>query len=433
MMNNKYALDEWLIEADTPAMGGQPDMSAGQAPASDPYAGAPPGTAGAPGPDPNVTNQPGQDGQEDITNDPEKPDMPEQKEEEDFETWKKKFLKASVKGDSNELIDILNEKRDAQGLRRIQKKFVEDNMQIQIMRQSTNVDKASKDIRKLLKDQLDKNNPATSVVTHMYSVLQTVPMLNNIFIKMEGYGAQKGDLHRKFVASLLGAVQVSVGANEEDIIFNEREYSIGISTRFASVWGSINLGDWALKEDDPERFLAAPERKRLKEGSPEEKDVLRRRLVLESMAEQFKERAFLVNVVAEDGTIYTLGWDIANALRQGYTDGRLLVRTRFSDNSEAAITDEGEIVPYVDLSVMYIKETGDQDEEGHPETEEVEFLQKRNGRLYLVAGLQIIRDAATALSGTSLQETPYQGNPSDLATLQRCVYSCHELLIGRTC
>lgn len=429
---NKYVFEEWLMEADTPAFGGQPDMGAGQAPTSDPYAGAPTGTAGAPGPDPNVTNQP-QGQPEDITQDPQKPDMPEQKEEENFESWKKKFLKASVKGDSNELIDILNEKRDSKDLRRVQNKFVEDNMQIQIMRQSTNVEKASKEIRKLLKDQIDKNNPATSVVTHMYSVLQTIPMLNNIFIKMEGYGAQKGDLHRKFIASLLGAVQVSVGANEEDIIFNEREYAIGISTRFASQWGSINLGDWALKEDDPERFLAAAERKRLTEGSPEEKDVLRRRLVLESMAEQFKERAFLINVVADDGTIYTLGWDIANALRQGYTDGRLLVRTRFSDNSEAAITDEGDIVPYVDLSVMYIRETGDQDEEGHPETEEVEFLQKRNGRLYLVSGLQTIRDAASALSGTSLQETPYQGNPSDLKTLQRCVYSAHEMLIGRTC
>ena len=432
MNHNTQDWLETLTEVDMAAWGTHFDPGAGQAPTSDPYAGAQPGMPGSAGPDPNAENQPKQP-PEDITQDPQNPDMPEQEEDEDFESWRRKYFKATVKGDSNELIDILNEMRPAKGLRWSQKKFVKDNFDIQLLRQNSNIEKASKDIRKLLKDQIDQNNPAQSIVNHMYEVLETVPQLNEVYLKISGWGELKSALHRKFVAALLGAVQVGVGANTEDLIFNEREFSIHISTRMASEFGEIALANWSLKEDDAERFLAMAERKRLKDGSPQEKEVLRKRVVIESIADQFKTRAFIINVIGEDGTIYTLGWDITNALKNAYTDGKVIVRTRFSDNSEAMITDEGEIVPFVDLSILYVKDTGDQDEEGQPAKEEIEFLQRRNGRLYLTAELDTIKEAAKSLSGTTFQETPYRGNPSDLKNLQDCTYSAHEMLIGRQC
>jgi len=239
----------------------------------------------------------------------------------------------------------------------------------------------------------------------------------------------KGDLHRKFIAALTGSVQVGSGANTEDIVFNEREYSIMMSTRFNSEWGAINLGNWTLREDDPERYLAEPEQQRLKEGSPEEKEVLRRRVVVESIADQFKTRAFIINVVDEDGTVFSLGTDISNALKGAYKEGKLVVRTRHSDNSEAMITDDGEIIPFVDLNIYYVRETGEQDEEGMPETEEIEFLERRNGILFLKASKKTIKEASTVMPGMIFKETPYAGNPSDLRTLRRCVYSTHDLLL----
>jgi hypothetical protein len=203
----------------------------------------------------------------------------------------------------------LNEVRDRDGLESYQRKFVEDNLNIQFLRQNSNIEKASREIRKLLKEQLDQNNPATSVVGHLVDVLATVPQLNNIFIKLNGYGNQKSDLHRKFIAALTGSVQVGSGANNADIIFNERQYSIMMSTRFNAEWGNVSIGNWSLKEDDPSRYLSEPELKRLAEGSPEEKDVLLRRVVVESLTDQFKQRAFVINVVGDDGTIYCLGCD----------------------------------------------------------------------------------------------------------------------------
>jgi hypothetical protein len=82
---------------------------------------------------------------------------------------------------------------------------------------------ASKLIRKNIKEQLDKNNPATSVINHVANVLDTMPHLNNTFIKMMGYSGNKGELHRKFIAALTGSVQVSSSPDRENIIFNEKE------------------------------------------------------------------------------------------------------------------------------------------------------------------------------------------------------------------
>ena len=68
-------------------------------------------------------------------------------------------------------------------------------------------------------------------------------MISNIFIKIKGLLGAKGDMHRKYIASLLGAVQVGSGANSEDIVYNEKDYSIRISTRFNDKFGRVEIGD----------------------------------------------------------------------------------------------------------------------------------------------------------------------------------------------
>lgn len=442
-MTHRLALESWLVEYDIPALGGQPDATAGQAPATNPGMASQPTDAMANmgQNDPNVANMPtdnqdgnptpDQDAQDDVSQDPQAPDMPEEKESQNFEEWRTKFFKLSIKGDTNELIDTINEVRDLENLQPYQKKFVEDNYNIQLLKLNANIDKASKAIRKQIKDSLDKNNPATSVVSYITDVLSQDTSLNQIFIKLSGYGGLKGDLYRKFLAALTGSVQVGSGADNEDIIYNDKEYSIQMSTRFNSQWGNVFLGNWSLREDDPERYLEDAELKRLEDGSPEEKDVLRRRIVMESISEQFKTRAFVIGVV-QDGTIYNIGWDISGSLKSAYSEGRLVVRTKHSENSEALIDENGKIIPMIDLSIHYVKETGEQDEEGRPQVKEIEFLERRDGSLFLVALLPIIKEASSTLHGMTFKETPYQGNPSDLKTLSRCVYTASELLL-RTC
>ena len=361
---------------------------------------------------------------------PQTPDMPEQDQQfNDFEVWKNNFFKESTKGNTAVLLNLLSDVRHTEGLHPYQRKFVEDNWNIMLLRQDSNIESVCKNMRKLLRDQLDRNNPSSSIVKHLITALQPFPVLNNIYIKLTGYGGQKGDLHRKFMAALTGSVQVGSGANNEDIIFNEKDYSVLISTRFNSRWGDVILGDWSLKEDDVKRYLSDPEQKRLQSGSPEERDVLRRRVVIESIAKQFETRSFLINVVQEDGTIGFLGWDLSNALKAAYSDGKIVLKTKKSDHSEAMIDAEGNIVPLVDLTFYYVKETGQQTLGGEPEKEEVELMERRNGTLYLTATYQTIKEITSNFQGTLYKEIPWNGNISDLTSLKRCVYSSYDLLM----
>lgn len=442
----KYALEEWLKEASGDVAApqspmGMPDSTAQSAPdiasinapsVQDPNMGNPEQPPQTQDPnanqDPNVGNQDimGQQ-MPDVSQDPSAPDMPEEMQEQDFEQWKNTFFKESIKGDVNKLLDLIHQVRDMD-LESYPRKFVEDNLQICFLRQYANIDKANKEIRKLIKNDLDKNNPAVSVVNHIDSTLQAMPELNNIFIKLKGLLGMKGDLHRKFISALIGAVQVGTGGNNEDVIYNEREYSIRLSTRYNDKWGKLDIGKWSLKEDDVEKYLTEPEQKRLEEGSPEEKDVLRRRIVMESIAETFKKRGFIVNVVGEDGTIYTLGWDISGSLKNAYTDGKLVVRTSVGESSDAMINDDGEIIPYMDIKIKYSKETGELDEDGKPVKEEHDFMERIDGMLFLTAQFNILKEASSGFSGMVLKEIPYSGNPSDLLVIQRCVPNSSEIL-----
>ena len=431
---SNHALQEWLAsEASGDVASGQPPMgTAGM-----------PGQAGSVPPqgDPNVAKpapaqsdpqpQTQQNDMPDISGDPQHPDMPEEIDEKDFEQWKDSYFKESIKGDVQNQIQMIRQVRDLD-LEPYPRKFVEDNLQICFLMEQPNIEQASKEIRKLVKDDIDQNNPSVSVVNHIDDTLKTMPELNNVFIKLKGLLGSKADLHRKFIASIIGGVQVGTGGNNEDVIFNEKEYSVRLSTRYNDKWGKVDLGKWALREDDPERYLTEPEQHRLEEGSPEEKDVLRRRIIMESISELFKKRGFLVNVVGQDGTIYTLGWDLSGSLKSAYSEGKLIVRTIQSDNSEALIDDKGSIIPFVDVKIKYVKQAGGVDEDGKPAKEEHDFMERIDGMLFLTAQFHILKEAASSFSGIVLKETPYTGNPSDLRVLMRCVPNASEMLL-RSC
>ena len=248
----KHALEEWLQEASG-------DVASGQSPMVAPDNMAAPDMAA---PDMVAPNMAALDlaapettaskVATDVTQDPDAPDMPTEINEQDFEQWKSTFFKESVKGDANKLIELIQQVRDLP-LDSYPRKFVEDNLQVCFLRQHANIDKASKEIRKRIKNDLDRNNPSVSLVNHMDSTLQTMPELNSVFIKLKGLLGMKGDLHRKFISSLFGGIQVGTGGNNEDVIYNERDYSIRLSTRYNDKWGKLDIGKWCLKEDDADR------------------------------------------------------------------------------------------------------------------------------------------------------------------------------------
>lgn len=411
----------WLAEADLPSTMAPPDPMAGGPPQSQP--GGDPSQQGEP-----VQQDVGPAPEEDIGDDPAFPDMPEEQDKDDFEIWKIKYVKESIKGDPNTLLNKLFSVRE-RDLTPYQSKFVEDNIDISQFRQNANVLQLSNEIRKSLKKDFDRTFPATSVNRHITENLEKSPLLNDVYIKLLGSGGGKGDEHRKFVGSLLGAVQVGSGGENEDLIFEEQDYSIRISTRFNTRWGDVNLGRWFLREDDPDRYLSKKELDKLEGGSPEMKDVLRRQVVMESISEHFLERAFIINVTNSDGTICHLGWDLGNSLKAGYLDGKLVVRTSDNDNKESFIDEEGSIISVPNMSIYYVKEGDGINERGKPNVEEIEFIAHRDGILYLRAQLDLVKEAATTLQGMSYKETLWQGNPTDIKKIMRCQPSLTEKLL----
>jgi hypothetical protein len=413
----------------------------GQVPTTDPAAGGLGSAANTPPADQQGGQQPPKDQSkeqpkpsndredDDITNDPSHPDMPDHEDDKDFEDWRNEFFKLAIKGDPQEMVDACKKMRD-RDLDPTQRKFVEDNLQIAWFRQDPNIDKLSKAVRKLLKQQIDKNYPSTSLMQHIVNSMQEQPSIYEAFYKLPGFYGMKGDLHRKVLAAILGAVQIGGGGSREDLVYNEKDYSVNVSTRFSTEWGEISLGKWAVQVDDPERFLEEPELARLKDGAPEERTVLRHRIVLSSISERFKTRAFLFNVVNPDGTIHCLSWDMGDSLLAGYRDGKLVVRTKSSEAAEAVIDDDGNVIPISDLTIRYVKETGKRDDTGTPYKEEFEFMERINGMLYLTADLKTIRDMSN-MQGVFFHEIPFNGNPSDIKMFQRCIPSLTEMLMRK--
>ncbi len=362
---------------------------------------------------------------------PTEPDMPKNTKVSDFSSWKNKFFKESIKNDVATLTQMIMQIRDGE-LSSYQKKFIEDNLQVCFLRQNSNINKASGEMRKKIRDDLDMANPSVSLVNHFASTLSTMPELINTFMRISGYYSNKADLHRKYIASLIGAIQVGSGAQQEDIVYNEKTYSIRISTRFNSKFGSIDMGRWALQQDDPQKYLSDPELEKLDSGAPEEKRVLRHRIIIESVATSFEKRVFIVNVLADNGTLYFVGIDLSNVLRSGYDNGVLIVSTFQNDASEALFNSDGELETLQDIKIQYQKETGEMDENGNPLKDKTEFLVKRDGVLFINASLETLQDAAGNVNGLSVKELPFNGNPSDIQNLVRCVASAPELIL-RNC
>lgn len=430
-MTNRINEQEWLVEFDIPPAGGQPDMGAGGPPMTQPGGPGNP-MGGSPMPDPaNDPNQMSVDQQQgNLEDDPQFPDMPEEQEggEDDFEMWKIKYVKESIKGDPRKLIEMIMQVRDRE-LEPNQRRFLEENLDINFLRQNASVFQASQEIRKLIKKDFDRTTPGESVVTHITSILDKFPAMNEVFLKCAGIHGGKGAYHRLFIGALLGAFQVGSGADNEDLIFEETDYSIRLSTRFNAKWGDVSIGRWALKEDDPERYLKEAEVERLEGGSPEEKDVLRRRVMMESIAQQFLKRAFIINVVGDDGTVQHLGWDLGNSLKSAFLDGKLVVRTHDDDSRSAFIDEEGSIIPIPKIAIYYVKEAGNIGKSGKPETEELEFMALRDGMLFFTAQLDLVKEASVSLQGMIYRETPWQGNPSDIFRVTRCIPSAPEVLL----
>jgi hypothetical protein len=120
---------------------------------------------------------------------------------------------------------------------------------------------------------------------------------------------------------------------------------------------------------------------------------------------------------------------LANSIRSAFKDGKLVVKLTKSDNSEALIEDNGAIVAFMDVKIAYRKPTGKLDAEGNKDYEELPFMDRREGYLFLTATASLLSEAATTLQGLVYKLIGYNGNPSDLKALSRSSPKITEILL----
>jgi hypothetical protein len=109
-----------------------------------------------------------------------------------------------------------------------------------------------------------------------------------------------------------------------------------------------------------------------------------------------------------------------------------MVSTFQNDASEALFNTDGEMVTLMDMKIMFQKDTGDVDENGMPLKERAEFISRKDGMLFLNATIDTIKEASGVVNGLNVKELPYNGNPSDLVNLTRCIASIPEQIL-RNC
>ena len=357
------------------------------------------------------------------------PEDMEQKEDVDFESWKQDFMDLAVRYENEDMISSLKTMRNKEGLSAVQRKFVEDNYQIALLRRDPSILKASKQIRQQIKQELDKTNPAKVVMEYITLAMNSEPQLYEYLIKIISSLAFKGDLHRKFIAALTGSIQVGNGGDGKDLSFQAREYEINFSTRVASQFGDVSFGFWKLTSSDPEMFLKPDEVSNMEKGSPEEKDVIQRKLIIKSFGEKYKRRSFIFNIVNADGTIISIGWDLGNSILDGYQAGKIVARMKQNEDNEIMFSSNGDKVILIDYDIVFLQDSDEVDDFGKPIPVEVVLFSRENGSWLLKADQKVLSDAANVLSGFTYKENPFNGNPSDLVQMQNSVLQSFKLFI----
>ncbi len=434
---NRNNLWDFIMEAGE-------DVPAVTAPTSDPTTGSGiPGVAGTERGDSSPVAMPGQEktddkkipglgdmeDSKDQVKEPTDPDLPEEDEDKDFELWRGEFIELSSKLNIKDCLESLRPWKDkVSDLEPPQAKFVNDNYAIFNYLQDPLIYESMKEIRNLIKEQLDKTYPGTVLMQHLTTVIGKKDPLQQVLIKLFAAYGMKADLHRKYVAALLCAVQTGGGNRIWDLVYCEKDFTINIDTRFVTDFGRIELGRWSLKTSDPDQILSDSELDQLKDGSPDMRQSLRRRVTLESFANHFKKRSLLVHINHPEGGTHCVGWDLGESLLAGYHDGRIVVRSHQSDQKRANITESGDIVPLLDTDFLYVQETGETDDSGNPEAVEVPFIEIRDNVAYLVADKKTLENAGAVLNGMFIKEIPYNGNPSDLKGIRDSIPNLDAIL-----
>lgn len=276
----------------------------------------------------------------------------------------------------------------------------------------------------------------TELFSIISSEIEQYTTVTESIIKLSSFYSMKADLFRKIIASITNGVQIGSGGRFEDIFIPISENGVGIKvcTRIYTMFGNIQIGKWNLEFNDPEKYLSDSELEKLNySGSPEEKEVLRKRTVIESVSQKFKDKVYIAMVVdPSNGERHEMSFNFSNILKQGWQDGFISVDFKANvGKGKAGVKVDGTLIDLQDIVISYIKENPDRlDSEGLPVKEHVDFLKLKDGFLYLVIDQENFESLNQKnVDGLFYATKPYDKDERSLKNLQKCIPDIKELLL----
>ena len=430
---------------------------------------------------------------------PPQEEVPQEKpqEEIDFEIEKIDYLDMSLKQKNDEMMDKLLEMRNIQSLSPGQYKFITDNIQVLSLARDVDFNDARKSIYKRIKETFgdiaepvqDEEIPDTQTQdvadqetampqtsqpeevptpyqgtesvdyihknlhevneelgsisgVEIYSIIsEEIERYNTIIetlIKLPSFYAMKADLFRKIICAVSNGTQIGSGGSLEDVFIPLAEGGVGIKlcTRIYTDFGNIEIGKWSPKINDPETFLSDEELERLNNsGSPEEKEILKKRVMIESISTAFADKIYLMLICKpESGERIEVGFNLSELVKTGWQNGTITIDFKANIGKGQATLDlEGNLIELQNIVVSYIKDNNDKlDSNGKPLKEHIELLKLKNGVLYIVSNEEEFFDF-TSINSEGIF---YNKKQSDLdiekiQTIQNCVPDIKEILLKK--
>jgi hypothetical protein len=201
--------------------------------------------------------------------------------------------------------------------------FVEMNLSAISLLEETVVVDAQKKIRR------GKNADSSphDVFESMEEELSGVKELSEAVQRISALGASRGSAWRQLVAALCGGAIVPgpTGGEVHVPVGGKKQKAVVVMRPQAYLgWGAVDLGGVTMTSESPDEYLGGEERVKLSNGSPEERRVLRGRMVIEAIADQLGGGTFTILVVSQAGSWTTAYFD-GDLFREAYESGTITV------------------------------------------------------------------------------------------------------------
>ena len=282
-------------------------------------------------------------------------DVPVPPEPDEFTVQQLEYLNLLFRNKSEQYAAHLAKMRelDPSLLTPSRRRFIDDNLSVASMLLEASV----ADFSRKFKTKIKAAGSFSEAWDDVGSILESNRDLGEAFFKLGRLGAARADAARKLIAALASGAQIGSGGDGPDIIIPTEKNGKGVwlGIKAGVNWSNIEIARWQLSADDPGRYLDEVEAQRLENGSPEERAVIRKRLVVESVSAALSDYEVLIIVANPDGTWEELCFTPSTFIKDAFQQGTVTVIEIQDDGSGSSFTSDGKIASCVRFGFVFVE------------------------------------------------------------------------------